>query len=579
MTFAAMSTAAMLAGVAGLAALLYALQRLRTHYREVAVTTTMFWQQVVDEAPVRTFWQRFRHVWAYLLVLTICSLIWIGIAEPRFDREADRTLHVLVLDGSAGISAGRRFEDAVRQLETQIASLPRARRQVLWSGARTRTLLNPGEHEWLLSERLESLAPEAAPSSIERLLRRIAAMASTEEPISVLVFGEAPVRRTVLDLMPSTVSVRRAAPPASLERNTGITALGVANAASGGWDKVDVLIQVDGTTDRPPMSIDDIELDMDRQPIARAAIASPAEGRANAWLVRDLPANGGLFTAKIRDRDTLPLDDVARVRLPRKSMVNVLLSPSLASVIAPALRADPGVRLVTDAADVVIRRAGEPFGTEVPALELVGAATQAQAFLLTHPAAMDSTAVFNDAVHSIGLTQIDGMSLAHAAQRPIEAAIVAGRQWRFSMWEELLSDDFNFTQSRSFPLFMANAVRWLAGTPAWYPSVAAGQPLSTTEPGERRRALGAGGRVLNPLDVAFVPAAAGALRLDSLSEPLSVALLDHDVTTGGDSSALEVADNARSNEASQGVIAMWIVAIAVVLLGVEWYLFQTGRIP
>src|SRR5205814_6815643 len=76
MTFANLPAAWVLGGLAGLAALLFVLQQLRTRYRDVTVVTTMFWKQVVDEAPVRKLRERFRHPWAYALILLIAGLVW-----------------------------------------------------------------------------------------------------------------------------------------------------------------------------------------------------------------------------------------------------------------------------------------------------------------------------------------------------------------------------------------------------------------------------------------------------------------------------------------------------------------------
>ena len=59
MTFANLPGAWVIAGLAALAAGLFVLQQLRTRYRDVTVVTTLFWRQVVDEAPVRTLRERF----------------------------------------------------------------------------------------------------------------------------------------------------------------------------------------------------------------------------------------------------------------------------------------------------------------------------------------------------------------------------------------------------------------------------------------------------------------------------------------------------------------------------------------
>jgi len=579
MSFANLSWTAVLAGLAGLAAILFALQQLRTRYRDVTVVTTLFWKQVLDEAPVRKFRERFRHPLAYALILAICSLVWLSFAEPQFEDGRDDAFHVLVLDGSAGMAAGSRFESAVAALERYVSRLPRSRRQVIWSGAELRPLLGPGEHELLLSRRLARLSPEAAPASVERLLRQLAASPRGEQTTSVVVFGDAPVRRQVLDLMPSSIAVRRAADAAPLQGNTGVTALGVSDAASGAWDRVDVLVDLQATADRGSASIGEVQLALDGQSVSAASVTQAIGSSGRRLIVNDLPAEGGLFSVRLASGDTLPLDDAASIRLPVRPVLKVQLSQSLERPLFPVLDADPGVTLVSADPDVVIRRAGETIGGNAPALEFVGTPAQPQAFLLTHPESLDSSAVFEQAVHHIGLKQIDAMSLAQESGRPIEVSIAAGRQWRFSVWEDLLSENYNFTRSRAFPLFVANALRWLASTPAWYPYVAAGRPLVTAGAGDTVRVVDAGGRALDPIGVEFVPPRAGELRLAGSDRTLAASLLDPDVTLGSRDTAMEVATLTPVDLSPDASLATWLLVLALILLAAEWYFFQMGRLP
>ena len=58
-------------GLAAIAGLLFALQRLRVRHRPVQVETALFWQQAVEESRARVLTQRFRHPWTYLLLLLI----------------------------------------------------------------------------------------------------------------------------------------------------------------------------------------------------------------------------------------------------------------------------------------------------------------------------------------------------------------------------------------------------------------------------------------------------------------------------------------------------------------------------
>jgi hypothetical protein len=581
MTFANLSALGVVAGLAGLAALLFALQQLRTRYRDVTVVTTLFWRQVVDEAPVRKLRERFRHPLAYALILAICALLWLAFAEPRFEGAQDDTFHVLVLDGSAGMAARNRFDTVVDALVREVSQLPVGRRQVLWSGAEIRPLLGPDEHALLLTTRLARLAPEAAPASVERLLRQLSASPRPGQATSIRVFGDAPVRQEVLALVPPSISVTRATEPTSLLGNAGITGLGVSDAASGVWNRVDVFVNSRTTDDRDPVSLGDVRLDLDGLAIPAGAIMRlpPTGHEGLSFAIADVPAEGGLLTVSLASEDTLALDNAASVRLPRKPILQVMVSPSLSAVLGPVVDADPGVNLTAGPADVVIRRVGEPVGGDAPALEFVSSADQPQAFLLTHPDAFDSSLVFASAVDDIGLRQIDATSLAQESGRQIEVSVTASDQWRFSVWEDLLSENYNFTRSRTFPLFVANAVRWLAGTEAWHPFVAAGIPLSRVSAGDRVQVVGPSGRTLDPLGVDFVPPSAGELQLARGGQPLAVSLLDSDVTSGSRDASLQPAEFTPANLVPQTRFATWLVLLALLLLAAEWYLVQTGRMP
>jgi hypothetical protein len=319
-----------------------------------------------------------------------------------------------------------------------------------------------------------------------------------------------------------------------------------------------------------------VQIDVNGQAVPSESVTRVGQG----LVVHDVPAEGGLLTVRVARSDSLALDDRASIRLPKKPIVRVQLSSSLGAVLGPVLNSDPGVTLVDTNADVVIRRAGESVGADAPALEFVRASSQAQAFVLTHPDSLNSNVVFAEAVEDIGLKQIDAMTMAHESGRPIEVSVATGRQWRFSVWEELLSENFNFTRSRAFPLFVANAVRWLAGTDAWHPFVAAGQPLVSAGAGERAQFVNAAGRVIDPLNADFVPPAAG--ELEYVGRPfssLSVSLLDPDVTRGARDEVLEMASLEPVDLVPDSSPATWLLVLALILLGVEWYYFQMGRMP
>ncbi|MDA1266224.1 MAG: hypothetical protein O2816_14175, partial [Planctomycetota bacterium] len=126
-----------IAGALALAGALFALQRLRVRHRQVTVVTTLFWKQAVEETRARVLTERFRHPLAYLLVLAIALATWFAAAGPRPTRAGARDL-VLLLDGSAGMGWGDRFEHAQTLLKEEAARLPAERRRVYFCGAEPR---------------------------------------------------------------------------------------------------------------------------------------------------------------------------------------------------------------------------------------------------------------------------------------------------------------------------------------------------------------------------------------------------------------------------------------------------------
>lgn len=92
--------------LAALAVPIVALYVLKVRLRRVAVSTNLFWKQICDEKPPRSFWQHFRHLLSLLLQLLCLLLIVIAIADPYLSRELLKSRRlVLVIDNSASMRA------------------------------------------------------------------------------------------------------------------------------------------------------------------------------------------------------------------------------------------------------------------------------------------------------------------------------------------------------------------------------------------------------------------------------------------------------------------------------------------
>ena len=553
-------------GLVGLAATLFALQRLRVRHREVVVPTLLFWNEAVEEAPARVLVERFRHPLAYLLSLLLAATLWLTLAGPRAAASTDAPAVTVVIDTSADAGRTERLGAALAAAERIVPTLPAARRRVIASGADARTLLAPGEPFALLASRTRALAADTSPPSVERTLEGVAAREGEQV---VVVLGDRRVE-------PAAGAARVIQPPLegldSRRANAGVVALGIAAAASGNPAAVDALVAVVG--DVLP------ELRLDGRAISLRALRAESDG-SRAFVATDLPTEGGLLSAALPEGDALDVDDRAQRRLPVRGAIPVWFDPALPEPFAVALAADPGLRLVADpgTARVAVRAEETGAADGLPGLVLSSAETQAEPVLLTHAAEADPYAVLRAVVPRLGLDRVDAAALAEAAGVPFAVGAGPGPLRTVALWRELLDPEgANLGASRAFPVLVARSIRWLAESEALVPEVRVGDPLRVTEP----LASTEGTAALPPFGAGPRPARAGSVR-DGAGVEHPVALLSRAssapalVDAGEDAGA---AEEALEELADPDVDwAARLLFFALFLLGLEWVLVRTGRMP
>jgi len=562
MSFTQLSAPWAIAGALALAGVLYLLQRLRVRHRDVTVVTTLFWHEAVEETRARVLVQRFRHPLAYLLILLIALLLWFGALDPEREGGSERG-QVVLLDASAGMDWGTRFEEAAATLLDVTRELPVSARTVIACGAAPRTLLLPGESDLLLEERLRGLTPDACPATLEKEIQAIAVRRGSALT-DIIVVGDGAVSEGALALLPETLTTRRAGRPEdALVRgaNIGITALGVSPAASGAWNRVDVLVQLSGE------GSSDAALEAT---IDGAALEAQLTRSGDRLLLSDVPANGARLTLTLPAGGALEVDDTAQLTLPDRPLLRVALSGAL-DALRPALEADPAVVFTNDRPTVVVLGPGENGPPGVPALRFVPRGDQEEAFLLEHSAQDDSHAVLAAAFTSLGLGEIDGTGLAEAAAEPIRVGARPAGARGISVWSSLLTPEFNFTSSRTFPLFVARAVRWLGDEDDFLAHASAGRALA----GRSEAHLTAGDVRLDPVGADFVPGEQGLYR-STLGAAIDVSLQDAATTLGATPQPLgDAAPGARSG----ANLLRWMLLLALALVALEWHLYRTERLP
>ena len=573
MTFANLPLFAVFGGLAALAGLLFVLQRLRTRHIEVTVPTTLFWLAAVRDAPVRVFWARFRHWLAYLLVLLICALLWLALAGPEAASRHAVDFHVLFLDGSAHTAKSADHDRAVSALKADLESLPADRREVIWGGAFNLKLLRAGEDALLLDQRLELLTPDASPSALNDQLRLLSIPGVWPERLELVIYGRAPVDAESLDDLPGGIRVTKGVEYPPAPSGVGIVAFGVAPALSGDAQRVDALITVRAPT---PAAID-VTVRLDGAPLAEERVkhVKTEDGRTY-FIVRDLPAIGGILAAEVLDTRGSELDNMVRLRLPTRRVLPVAVASDVPALITDVINADAGMALSSlAAAAVVVRRAGSDFGDNLPALELVPAATQTESFVIgfVDESSHDAEHVLRAGTAALGLDQIDATGLASALQRPVAIAVEPAAHRHVAVWEELFGAKYNFADERGFPLFVARALRYLAANPVWHAYMAAGRPLPIAVDGAPW--LDRPEPTVDLLGAQFSPVRAGEIL--GPDAPWIASLLSDDLTSGRPGMKLP-AYTALGGGAEHD-IAMWLSLLALALLAGEWVLQQRGLIP
>jgi len=543
-------------GLAGLAGGLFLLQRLRVRHREVEVVTTLFWHEALHETRARVLVQRFRHPWAYLLVLAIAALLWTAFAQPRHTATTEREL-VCVLDTSAEMGVGERFATTKAELVAFAAELPASRRRVIASGATRRTLLLPGEELPLLEARLEGLEPEAAPSSLERELEVLGRSATPGA--RVFVFGATAPPAEALALLPEAGAWRFVGVEPDADARPAFTALGAAPAASGAWDAVDVYVELDGVTGD---GLGGLAAQLDGAALDVKPERLPGEAGRLGLLFRDLPAAGGSLELALTGGDRR-----ARLVLPDRPRIRVAASPKWRAALAPVLEADPAVLLVDTDPDLVV---GPDGPEDVPRLSFVPAEEQQESFLVTYDDERPAEQVLEESLGSLGLAEIDGAALAEGAEVPITLGVRPGARRAVSVWGELVGEDFHFRDSRSFPLFVARALRWLAGVEPVQPFVAAGETLAlegvvSAGDGVRYDGLGAG----------FTPPRVGSYVVED-GRTLAASLFAP--ALAGEAAPLASPDELDAPGRETDPVT-WLLLLAGALLVLEWILVRQERMP
>ncbi|KQN90800.1 hypothetical protein ASE90_17095 [Sphingomonas sp. Leaf67] len=554
-SFAAWSVPVVVVGALAIAALLYALQRLRVHRRRVALAAAPLWLQAARAAPPRVLGGPFRRPLAFLLALAIALALWLAASRPEPVGAPAAGVHLFYLDPSALMTGGGSFAQARAALTREAAAVPARARTVYLGDADGTLLLAPGEDGALLPARLGDVRPGLYPSTFARWL----ATRDRGAPVTVHYFGH----RAVFDAAVRPGGDVRVVPgflADPVANNRGIVELGVSPAASGAWDRADVLV-----------TLSDAALGAD-------ALRMP--GRVDAlgggrFVVRDVPATGQTLTVALRQGDGFAADDRASILIPDRRPVRVAIGAGVPATIARAVRIDPAFRIVALGAAQVVIRTADASAPALPSLVLTDPAREAATFVVTTPPGEGDVALA-DRLDALGLRGIDAAGVADDLGRPValrEGVPAAARS--VAAWRTLFAEQTGFARSPALPLFVSQTLRWLAAPTPWVPYAKAGARLPDQsalyglagDPALRSQSLGDG----------VYLSSAGPAKV--AGRDVQVALADRETSRLASARPAAASPVDGAGGSVPDLLFPVLLLFAAVLLACEWRLFQRGWMP
>lgn len=566
MSFLSLPLWAAIAGAVCLAALLFGLQVLKARQKHVRIAAAGLWAQAARVTPLRVFRQRFQRWLAYLLILAIGLLLWAAGARPEITPGRDAVDHIFYLDASAGLTGRDDLAQARRALMADIRNTDPARRTVYLDGAVAAPLLQPGENPALLSRRLDGVRARLAPSSFAHAVanQELAGASASGRPTVVHYYGAWSGARDVTSTAGQRLVYGYLARPTP--DNRGVVALGASPAASGDAGRADILVEAIGADGRP-VPTDALRFSRDGRDVVVDILARP-DGKL---IVRDAVADGGLFAVRLARSDAFPADDQASLRLPDRRPVRVALSSGAPAAVARAVRLNPAFAVTAPKdAQVVVRRAGERFGEDRPALVVTQAGEQS-AFVFTY-GADEAEPDLSAALASLGISAVETQTLARTTRREVSAETRPGQQRGVAVWSALFDERGGFPAASGFPVFVSRTLSWLADTPPWIPYAQAGTDLTDQSD---LYGLAADRRIADrALNGDLFLDQAGETRIGDLR--VAVSLTDRTLTL--DAARAVPADISVTPVQGPTVDLLFIllVVIAGLLLLLEWRLQQRG---
>lgn len=491
--------------LAGVIILLYLL---RLRRRELVVGSTFLWRRTVQDVQANVPFQRLRRNLLLLLQLLALLLLVLALAGPFFlSRRLSGSNVVILLDASASMKAtdlpGSRFEEARRQALALGAGLKRDDEvAVIVCGARPRVDLPFSRDRRRLTQVLRAAQPTDCATNVRDGLLLALSLVSRRREADLYLFSDGGFAA-----LPSLNVPARLHFICLGKRNENVGLLAFEASRLPGRNNHQLFVRLRNFSPQPRQPVLSLYREDQLLRVERLTLQPQADYTATYEARLDKP---GLLRAEIEVADDLAADNVAYAVPETGDMLSVLLVSPGNLFLEQGLLVMPGVSLyqaanlsATELAGAVARYDVVILDRKPPAalpdrggLLLLGTASSAAlpaTTALAQPRITEWERTHPTLLHvDLGAVQIARAAAfaASATWRPIardgEAGVLlagdTGRRRLLACGFDLLDTDWPLRVS--FPIFLGNAVQWLAeaGGHSRLRTMRTGQVLRVTAP-------------------------------------------------------------------------------------------------
>lgn len=326
---------------------------LKIRMRRVPVSTTLFWRQIFEEKQPRSIWQKLRHLISLLVQIAILLLVVFALTEPIFQREIrDARKLVLVIDNSSSMNAtdadggltrlARAKQDALAIIDGLRFNDELA---IIAAGTQPTVRCGMTGHQSTLREELKKITPTDGPTRVKEAVelgRRLLAdrsEAKSKGRSSVIVLTDGGFDDS--SKLATSEDVKQVVIGSKQTGNVGITRFQVRRSLI---DPIGYQILVEVTNASDSLVETRLEMTLDESVVDVVPLRLEP-GKPYHKVFEKTSAEGGRLLAKLNRADALAADNQAWAILPRRDMQPVTLLSGGNLFLEKVFEANPLVKL------------------------------------------------------------------------------------------------------------------------------------------------------------------------------------------------------------------------------------------